>query len=83
MNGLTPRELDVMVALAVTGEDYRHVADLLGIKTQTVKNHSLSARSKMGARSNMDWFRLAGWLRIPDEVHAYRAMSKVKRREYP
>ena len=65
---LTPRELDVMVALAVTGGSYGDVADMLKIRPQTVKNHAYSARNKYGATSNTDLFIKAGWLLVPHPV---------------
>ena len=65
---LTPRELDVMVALAVTGESYAEVARMLGIKEQTAKNHALAARNKVGARNNTDLFIKTGWLLVPHPV---------------
>ena len=63
---LTPRELDVMVALAVTGGSYAEVAVMLKIKEQTVKNHALAARRKLGATSNTAFYVKAGWLKVTD-----------------
>jgi DNA-binding CsgD family transcriptional regulator len=62
---LTPRELDVMVALAITGQTYAEVGAILGIKEQTVKNHALAARHKYGVRSNAAFFVKIGWLVAP------------------
>jgi DNA-binding CsgD family transcriptional regulator len=59
---LTPRELDVMVALAVTGGSYVEVAELLGIRPQTVKNHAYAAREKLNVQTNTAAFTEMGWL---------------------
>ncbi len=68
MNEVTPRELDVMVALAVTGGSYAEAADILGIKAQTVRNHAMSARTKLRVASNTAAFTRLGWLDVPWEL---------------
>ena len=73
--GLTPRELDVMVALAVTGGSYVEVAEILGIKTQTVKNHAYAAREKLRVASNTGAFTALGWLDVPWEYRG-RILTK-------
>jgi DNA-binding CsgD family transcriptional regulator len=65
---LTPRELDVMVALAVTGGSYVEVADILKIKPQTVKNHAYAAREKLRVASITGAFTALGWLDVPWEL---------------
>lgn len=68
---LTPRELDVMVSLAVTGDDYAGVAGLLKIKRQTVKNHAASARKKYGVKTNTALYARFGWLKVTDYPAKY------------
>ena len=67
MNEVTPRELDVMVALAVTGGSYAETAEILDIKAQTVKNHAMAARNKLRVASNTAAFTALGWLDVPWE----------------
>ncbi len=67
MKPLTPRELDVMVALAVTGGSYAEVADILGVAIQTVRNHAQNARTKLRVVSNVQAFTAFGWLDVPWE----------------
>ncbi len=68
MKPLTDRELDVMVALAVTGGSYAETAEILGIKGQTVRNHAYLARTKLKVVSNTAAFAALGWLDVPWEL---------------
>ncbi len=68
MKPLTDRELDVMVALAVTGGSYAEVADILGIAIQTVRNHAQNARTKLKVGSNTQAYAAFGWLDVPWEL---------------
>ena len=63
---LTPREIDVVVAYCVLGS-YAEVSRVLGIKTQTVKNHMQSARDKYRVVSNTALLDEIGWLTVPNE----------------
>jgi len=63
---LTPREIDVLVAYAVLGS-YAEVANVLGIKVQTVKNHMQAARDKYRVTSTVALFDEIGWLTVPDQ----------------
>jgi DNA-binding CsgD family transcriptional regulator len=65
---LTDRELDVMVALAVTGGSYAETAQILGIKGQTVRNYAMAARTKLRVASNAAAFSVLGWLDVPWEL---------------
>ena len=65
MRPLTDREMDVMVALAVTGGSYAETAEILSIKAQTVKNHAMAARTKLRVASNTAAYTALGWLDVP------------------
>ena len=47
---LTPRELAVL-RLVSTGEQFRDVAEALGLGEETVRSHLKKAQSKLGARN--------------------------------
>jgi len=74
---VTPRELDVMVALAVTGGSYAETAQILGIATQTVRNHAMNARTKLRVASNTAAFTRLGWLDVPWEYRGRLLTSHV------
>ena len=46
---LTPREADC-VCLVAEGRRDKEIAILLGLKSQTVRNHLLNARKKLGVQ---------------------------------
>jgi DNA-binding NarL/FixJ family response regulator len=60
---LSPRELDVLKAYAMTGNQ-RLAAEVVGLSVQTVKNHLRSVYSKLGVSDGIGAFRAMGWLCI-------------------
>jgi DNA-binding CsgD family transcriptional regulator len=63
---LTVAEYRTLSAYAALG-DQESAAQSLHISPQTVKNELTSAYKKLGARSNIEAFRVMGWLRLPHE----------------
>ncbi len=78
MKPLTDRELDVMVALAVTGGSYAEVAEMLGIKLQTVRNHAQNARTKLKVTSNTAAYSAFGWLDVPWEYRGRLLTERIR-----
>ena len=69
---LTKREWQVLWMIS-KGHDNKGIAELLGIRTQTVKNHTSNLLSKMQARNRTHAAMMAirkGWLDFPiDEAN--------------
>jgi DNA-binding NarL/FixJ family response regulator len=63
---LTPQEWVVVRGMA-QDRTYREIAISLGSSEQTVKNHAMSARQKLGAETRIGLLRALGWLRVPGE----------------
>ena len=64
-NGLTPREHEVLAAMA-QGLTNQGIAHRLGLRRQTVNNYSSQIYRKLGVRSRVEAVLLAerrGWLR--------------------
>ncbi len=64
---LTKREWEVLWMIS-KGHDNKGIAELLGIRTQTVKNHTSNVLSKMQARNRTHAAMMAirkGWLDFP------------------
>lgn len=62
---LTPRQLEIVGLMAVQALSYREIADVLGIATQTVKNHMEVAFQRMNVRDRLALVLIAkekGWL---------------------
>ncbi len=66
-SALTKREWEVLWMIS-KGHDNKGIAELLGIRTQTVKNHTSNVLSKMQARNRTHAAMMAirkGWLDFP------------------
>ena len=66
---LTKREWEVLWMIS-KGHDNKGIAELLGIRLQTVKNHTSNVLSKMQARNRTHAAMMAirkGWLDFPTE----------------
>ena len=64
---LTKREWEILWMIS-KGHDNKGIAELLGIRTQTVKNHTSNVLSKMQARNRTHAAMMAirgGWLDFP------------------
>ena len=64
---LTKREWEILWMIS-KGHDNKGIAELLGIRTQTVKNHTSNLLSKMQARNRTHAAMMAiskGWLDFP------------------
>jgi DNA-binding CsgD family transcriptional regulator len=66
---MTPRQRDVMKALAFTG-DQQAAADLLGMSPLTLKRHLTNVYAALGVQSVVSAFRELGWLALPFETRA-------------
>jgi len=66
---MTPRQRDVMRALALTG-DQQAAADLLGMSPLTLKRHLTNIYAALGVQSVVSAFRELGWLALPFETRA-------------
>lgn len=60
---LTPRQREVLEAVADGGRSYQEVADHLGISRNTVRNHLAAAMTAYGAQSVLRLLWLLGMLR--------------------
>ena len=64
---LTRREWEILWMIS-RGHDNKGIGELLGIRTQTVKNHTSNVLSKMRARNRTEAVMMAirkGWLELP------------------
>lgn len=64
---LTPRQLEVMAAIAVTGSQ-KDAAASLGISVHTVKRHADIVYERLDVSSYVEVWRALGWLRVPGEA---------------
>lgn len=64
---LTPRQREVLRAIAVTGSGVA-AARTLGITYQTLRNHLNEAYSRLGVDGIIPALRAVGWLVVPEET---------------
>lgn len=62
---LSDREWQVMIAVG-HGLTNPQIAHLLGIGTQTVKNHVGTALAKLGAHNRIEGLIALGWIEVPE-----------------
>lgn len=58
IEALTAREREVLVAM-LDGSTYKEIARKLGVAVQTIKNHQLTIREKLGCRNRTEAMMLA------------------------
>lgn len=70
-----------MLAVYARVSDQGEVALALSVSVQTVKNHLSASYRKLGAHSQIEAFRLLGWLVPPDlaDAQAVRRVSAFRR----
>lgn len=64
--GLTKRRLEVLNILANKGVEIGHIANMLGIRYDTVTRHLNEAREALGARTNHEAIKfcvIEGWIK--------------------
>lgn len=68
MKHLTPRQFEVLVALA-DGEGRKDAAHRLGISYNTVRSHTTMAFQALETDTLVGAYRRLGWLQVPTRRH--------------
>lgn len=67
---LTPREYEVLVLYANLGNQTK-VGHVLGLSREMVSQHLNRVYAKLDVTSNIDAFRVIGWLKPPEPPYPY------------